>query len=173
MSPELERRAAGSLTANGRTLTGYIATWDREAQIGSFREVVRRGAFRDSLASGADILALLDHSPTAVLGRTKSGTLELSEDDRGLAFRLSVPDTTHGRDLVALAERHDLGGASFGFEVLDEAWSGDLRELRSVRLHEVSIVSSWPAYDGTVVNLRRRPPAPESRPLYLWLETVR
>ena len=84
-------------------------------KIGSFSETIKRGAFTRTLADNRDILALADHDPSRVLGRTRSGTLELREDDTGLAFALQMPDTQAGRDLVALAERGDLGGAALGF----------------------------------------------------------
>jgi HK97 family phage prohead protease len=173
--PDLERRAASGVTATGRKLTGTIARFDSEARIGSFTETIKPGAFRASLASGRDILALADHDPKAVLGRTKSGTLELHETSEGLAFSLALPDTQAGRDLVALAERGDLGGCSFGFTVPKDGdhWNGDHRELRSVDLHEVSIVQSWPAYQNTEVSLRSRPTQMfflDTRKL--WLETV-
>ena len=41
--------------------------------------------------------------------------------------------------------------------VIDERWDGDKRELRSVDLKEISVVSAWPAYDGTIVQARSRP----------------
>lgn len=46
--------------------------------------------------------------------------------------------------LVALADRGDLGGMSFGFIATDEAWQGDTRELRAVDLREISVVQSRP-----------------------------
>lgn len=155
----LERRAAQGVSVAGRSLTGYVARFGTEARIGSFTETIKAGAFRSSLASGRDILALLDHRPDCLLGRTKSGTLELREDDNGLSFTLSLPDTSAGRDLIALAERGDLGGCSFGFTVPDggDAWTGDTRELRNIELHEISVVQSWPAYANTEVSLRNRP----------------
>lgn len=175
MTADLERRAALEVRASGRKLSGYVARFDSEARIGSFREVIRRGAFRASLDSGADILALADHDPKAVLGRTRSRSLTLSEDAEGLAFSLQLPDTQAGRDLVALAERGDLGGCSFGFTVPTggDHWTGDLRELRAVTLAEVSIVSAWPAYANTSVALRSREPAAQVTMLRYWLETCR
>jgi HK97 family phage prohead protease len=152
-----ERRAASlEVRAKGRRLEGYAASFGTEARIGGFTETIRAGAFAASLAERGDVLALVDHDPGRVLARTRSGTLRLSEDSRGLAFDLDLPDTGAGRDVLALAERGDLGGMSFGFIALDEAWSGDRRELRAVRLIEVSVVGAWPAYDGTVVDARMR-----------------
>lgn len=170
-----EVRAAAELRASGRRLVGYVARWDSPARIGTFNETIKRGAFAASLASGADVLALADHDPKAVLGRTKSGTLSLREDEHGLAFDLAVPDTATGRDLLALAERGDLGGCSFGFtvETGGDHWSGDTRELRNVRLHEVSIVQSWPAYGQTSVEARSLQPASQLALLHYWLETCR
>lgn len=153
-----ERRSAIlEVRARGRRLEGYAANFDTPARIGGFTEIVRAGAFSASLRDGSDILALVDHDPTRVLARTRSGTLRLSEDSRGLAFDLDVPDTTAGRDVLALAERRDLGGMSFGFLATDEHWTGDRRELRAVRLIEVSIVSAFPAYPNTAIDARNRP----------------
>lgn len=176
-TPDIERRgAAGGLRASGRVLSGYAAVFGQETNIGGFTERVAAGAFRDSLASGRDVLALLDHKPDVLLGRTKSGSLTLREDAKGLAFELTLPDTSAGRDLVALAERGDLGGMSFGFRAVDEHWDGaDVRELRAVELHEISVVSSWPAYQQTEISLRNRPATFDLIvwPDQLWLETCR
>ncbi|ATQ67713.1 MULTISPECIES: HK97 family phage prohead protease [Methylosinus] len=150
---QIELRASGS---NPRRLEGYAATFDSEARVGDYVEIIRPGAFATSLASGADILALVDHDPSRVLGRTKSGTLRLAENARGLAFTIDLPETTLGRDMLALAERGDLGGMSFGFVATDERWNGNRRELRAVELKEVSVVSAWPAYTNTIVEARAR-----------------
>ena len=151
----LEIRAA---RGNPRRLEGYAATFGNEARIGDFVETIRQGAFGTSLSSGRDILALVDHDPTRVLGRTKSGTLRLSEDTRGLGFTVDLPDTQAARDLLALGERGDLGGMSFGFDVPEDGdeWNGNQRTLRAVNLHEISVVQAWPAYDGTIINTRAK-----------------
>ncbi|KFB08843.1 HK97 family phage prohead protease [Nitratireductor basaltis] len=151
-----ERRAlAMEIRANGRKLEGYAATFNNPADIGGiFMETIAPGAFAASLRARRDILALVDHDPGRVLARTRSGTLRLAEDTKGLAFSLDVPDTSAGRDVLALAERGDVGGMSFGFTAVDEHRDGDRRELRGVDLHEISIVLAWPAYDGTIVQAR-------------------
>ncbi|MDN5928711.1 MAG: HK97 family phage prohead protease [Hyphomicrobiales bacterium] len=151
-----ERRAlAIEIRTNGRKLEGYAATFNNPADIGGrFVETIAPGAFAASLRDKRDILALVDHDPGRVLARTRSGSLRLSEDAKGLAFALDVPDTSHGRDVLALAERGDLGGMSFGFTAFDEHRDGDRRELRGIELHEISVVLAWPAYDGTVIHAR-------------------
>lgn len=155
---DIERRAVAELRTSGRRLAGYAATFDTEARIGSFVELIKRGAFAASLASGRDILGLVDHDTGRVLARTRSGTLKLAEDAHGLEFELSVPDTSAGRDVLALAERGDLGGMSFAFLPIDEDWSGQRRTLKAVDLREISVVSAWPAYDGTSVAARSKQP---------------
>ena len=153
---KMERRASIELRAAGRKLEGYAAVFGQDTRIRDFTEVILPGAFKDTLAEGRDILALADHDQRAVLARTRSGTLRLAEDARGLHFELDVPNTSIGRDILELAERGDVGGASFGFTVKDERWHDTRRELRSINLHEISIVSAFPAYDGTIVQARRR-----------------
>ncbi|HEX8553163.1 MAG TPA: HK97 family phage prohead protease [Sphingomonas sp.] len=163
LPPAVERRSFSEVKANGRRLEGYAATFGSEARMGSIVETIERGAFRSSLAG--DVLALLDHDAGKVLGRTRSGTLRLSEDTRGLAFSLDLPDTAAGRDVLALAERGDLGGMSFGFVVPKdgERWNGNRRSLRTVALKEVSVVSAWPAYPDTELALRARQSGTEAQ----------
>jgi HK97 family phage prohead protease len=152
----MERRSFSDFRASpeSRKLEGYAATFGAVADLGGFSEVIERGAFHASL--GNDILALHDHDAGRVLGRTRSGTLRLYEDTRGLGFELKLPDTSAGRDVQALAERGDLGGMSFGFLVPDggDNWEGTKRSLRSVDLKEISVVSAWPAYPDTEIALR-------------------
>lgn len=158
-----ERRGGGleiRAAASGRRLEGYAAVFNSPAQIGGFTEVIRPGAFRASLASGRDILALADHDFSRLLARTASGTLRLAEDLRGLEFSLDVPATQLGSDMLALAERRDLGGCSFGFTVSPnggEKWpSNTSRELLAVDLLEISVISAFPAYSQTEVSARAR-----------------
>lgn len=172
---EIERRAAAvEIRAAGRKLEGLAAVYGVETRIGNFVEVIAPGAFADTLASGADVLALVDHDAGRLLARTRSGTLRLADEARGLAFSLDVPDTTLGRDVLALAERGDLGGMSFAFRVRPpdgERWQGrQRRELRSVDLAEISIVQAHPAYDGTTIAARNRPQLelPNRRALARW-----
>lgn len=169
----LERRFAPA-SLDGRQLVGLAAPYGSETRIGEFREVIAQGAFTRTLGEKRDILALSDHDPAKVLGRTRSGTLELSESVQGLSFRLQLPDTTVGNDLRELAQRGDLGGVSFGFRAVRDSWKGELRTLHEIELHEVSIVQAHAAYPDTTVALRHRP----TQMFFLdmrraWLETVR
>lgn len=167
MTGNLEVRAAPLelRVTTGRRLQGYAAVFNTPAEIGGFRETVLPGAFRASLLSGRDIVALADHDAGKVLGRTKSGSLRLVETGRGLHFELDVPATTAGNDILELVRSNNAGGMSFGFRTVDERWPArDRRELLAVELHEISVVSAWPAYPETEVQARSRA-APAARPL--------
>ncbi len=89
-APVIERRATAGITASGRVLSGYAAVYGVDTKIGGFTERIAPGAFKETLASGRDVLALADHDQRAVLGRTKTGTLTLHEDGHGLAFTLAL-----------------------------------------------------------------------------------
>jgi len=170
-----QRAFVAEIRAKGRRLEGYAATFGTETRITDFTEVIAPGAFRASIDQGRDILALVDHDTKRVLARTRSGSLRISEDSRGLAFDLDLPDTSYGRDVLALAERGDVGGMSFAFTVDKdgEEWRGDRRELRSVTLHEISVVTAFPAYDGTMVQARNRLPlSPRLAAARKWMESL-
>jgi HK97 family phage prohead protease len=80
---------------NGKTIAGYAAIFNDVADIGgSFREIIAPGAFKDTLSG--DIRALVDHDSGRVIGRSKSGTLRLSEDDKGLAVEIDFPTPPTG-----------------------------------------------------------------------------
>lgn len=151
----VERRADG----DKMTLTGYAAVFGEAADIGGyFSEVIARGAFTETLKT-SDVRAYFDHDRGRVLGRVSANTLRLTEDSKGLAVEIDLPDTTDGRDVRTLVERGDITGMSFSFsatkQVWDETTDPPTRTIQELKLYEVSVVSD-PAYDGTSVALRSR-----------------
>jgi len=178
----LEIRSNGTLSAKGKTLTGYAAVFNSEANLGDFHELIRPGAFAKSLATGSNIRALYHHQGDALLGTTRGGTLQLREDPHGLAFTLDLPDTTHGKDLAILVDRGDVSGCSFGFRVAPggDRWAhrGDqmIRELLQVDLLEVTLTAD-PAYQDTTVAMRSMPSFWEHTQCFVdlnraWIETT-
>ena len=161
----LEARANGT-----QVLTGYAAVYNRFSlplrEGGSaFREVIRPGAFDRILTrqrGKQDVVALLNHDSNMILGRTSSGTLELSSDEKGLRYTVTPPDTQTGRDVLELVRRRDLRGSSFAFAVNDagQNWTSDdqgaVREIRDVSLlADVSVVLT-PAYPASSVAVAQR-----------------
>lgn len=138
---------------------GYAAvfnSWSND--LGGFVERIDPKAFEGVLGQ-RDVRALVDHNWEKVLGRESAGTLELSVDERGLKYKINLPDTTLGRDLSVLIKRGDIQENSFAFTVRDDKWEeredGSYeRTITQVdNLFEVSIVS-LPAYNDAKIALR-------------------
>ncbi|WP_420914875.1 HK97 family phage prohead protease [Lactococcus garvieae] len=141
------------------SIEGYAAVFNSKTRIGDwFDEVIEPGAFSRSLSENGDIRALFNHDWNNVLGRTKSGTLTLKEDEKGLNFNVELPNTSVARDLSESMARGDINQCSFGFFVTGEEWDYSvepaLRTIKEVELYEISVVSI-PAYDDTEASLVR------------------
>lgn len=148
----VETRAEG----DKRTLAGYAAVFNSPADIGGeWVERITPGAF--SGAIGGDVCAFVNHDSGRVIGRTKSGTLRMAEDNHGLRVEIDVPNTTDGNDLWALVERGDISGMSIGFMVTKQEWDETTepptRTISKVDLFEVSAVA-FPAYKDTSIGKR-------------------
>jgi HK97 family phage prohead protease len=140
---------------NGNTLIGYAAMFDQPSVDMGFTEYVKRGAFSKTLKDGADVRLLLDHEG-APLARTTSGTLRLSEDDRGLRVEADLdPANPLAQTVMSALRRGDMNQMSFAFRTIKDSWSNDrsVRELREVQLYDVSVVT-FPAYESTVAEVR-------------------
>lgn len=141
----------------GLKVEGYAAVFEQETDIGGqFREVIMPGAFERAIGRD-DVVFLINHDGLP-LARTRSGTLELSEDKHGLKMRAELdPDDPDVRSISGKMARGDLDKMSFAFWPEVEEWddSGDVpvRSITQARLYDVSIVTT-PAYDGTEIGLR-------------------
>lgn len=141
-------------------IEGYFSVFNSSYPIlDGVEEQIAPGAFADTL--GGDIRALINHDTSLVLGRTKSGTLTLREDNRGLWGSVRInPEDQDAVNLYRRVQRGDVDQCSFGFfieaetrEVLED---GTVRyTINKVRLLEVSVVT-FPAYEETSVSARGR-----------------
>jgi hypothetical protein len=124
-----------------------------------YTEILAPGCFSRSLASAADVVALINHDDNAPVGRTSAGTLQLAEDDKGLGYTLSLPNTTRASDLKESVKRGDLTGCSFGFLCNSDTWDAKTytRTIQDVELIEVSVGVTFPAYTDTTSQLRSLP----------------
>jgi HK97 family phage prohead protease len=139
------------------TLRGHAATFGDVYDLGPFDERFAAGAFDDVLTD--DVRALWNHDANTVLGRTKSGTLRLSVDERGLMTEIDLPESAMAlREAIA---RGDVDQMSHGFTVEKDTWETTDketgRELRTIEkvgtLYDVSPVT-FPANPNTDVALR-------------------
>ena len=138
-------------------LRGHAARFGQlSGDLGGFKEKISREAFRKTLQEG-DCRALWNHESRLLLGRSKNGTLNLREDQFGLACDIQLPNTSYARDLAEIIKRGDLTGMSFGFRVLRDSWDQEdntpVRTLKEVELLDVSPVT-YPAYSQTDVAMR-------------------
>lgn len=144
--------------SDGMRFTGYAAVFNSDSEPLPFIERIIPGAFKRSLKSRNEIKMFMNHNMDHVLASTKARTLKLTEDSKGLLAEAELPDTSTGRDLAVLMKRGDVHAMSFGFSVppRGDKWSEDgmTRELHQIRLHEVSIVTGFPAYEATTANVR-------------------
>lgn len=145
------------------TLRGHAAVFDLLSHdLGGFREKIAPGAFRDVLASDPDVHLVQDHDTRLVLGRTRSKTLELREDARGLHVWDRMPPTTYAKDLAILMERGDIDQMSFKFTVDEEEWAEDAEGnvtatiLKVRELFDVTVCAqgAYPQTDAQLVRQR-------------------
>jgi HK97 family phage prohead protease len=143
---------------DGMSFSGYAAVFNSDSEPLPFIERIAPGAFRKSLKSRNNIRMYLNHDSSMLLATSRAKTLRLMEDERGLKVEADLPDTTIGRDLSTLIKRGDVDSMSFGFSVppKGDSWSedGSVRELKEVRLYEVSVVTGFPAYQATTASVR-------------------
>lgn len=146
------------------TLDGYASLFESPYDVfggpvkGGWSEVVDRKAFDATLAKNPDVHLLVNHEGLP-LARTKSGTMDLSTDPKGLRVvaRLDRSDP----DVAALApkmRRGDMDEMSFAFRTVRQELNQDesVRRLLEVNIHkgDVSVVN-FGANDATRVQLRK------------------
>lgn len=149
-----ERKIIGYAAVFGDSYTLLRDRWGEK-----FYEKVSRGAFLKTLADTTrDKFMLLNHDWNKVLGRTGSNLI-LTEDEKGLRFELTVPNTTEGNDLLENVRLGLIKGCSFGFNILkeDTRWDDEwtfYRDITEVELFEVT-ATPLPAYENTEISTAR------------------
>lgn len=139
-------------------IEGYFVVFNSETKLfENYYEEISDKAFKD--IDLTDIRALADHDTAKVLGRTKSQTLSLSVDDKGLYGEITInKNDTEAVNLYERVKRGDIDQCSFGFNILDETMDtradGSTKwTITEIELFEVSVVT-FPAYADTAVEAR-------------------
>jgi len=162
---ELRSAALVDAEVKGRTVRGYAAVYDTPwnewliEQTG-YVEKVAHGAFRKALTRSANVPLLWQHDRDAMLATTRSKTLRLKDDARGLYFEGDLPNTQLGNDVRELIARGDVRGMSYGIATLPSDSRMDPHAIpptRTVtnaqRLLDVTLTYE-PAYESTTVEMR-------------------
>ena len=132
---------------DGTFIAGYASRTGVEYMVngwtGQFVERVRPGAFGESLRAGPDVHLLVNHAGLP-LASTRSGTLELAEDDVGLRFSAEVdPQDPAVESIVRRIKRGIVSEASFGGWMLaGEEDENGVMEISEIDLErgDVSVV---------------------------------
>lgn len=148
---------------------GYASTFQEYEMYGGpaaggWIERISAPAFDKTLREKPDLHFLINHAGMPI-ARTKSGTMQLSVDNRGLKVVAQLdkrdPDVA---GLAVKMERGDMDEMSFAFRVKDQKWEPTdefqdddmaLRTITEVSLHkgDVSVVN-WGANPTTSAGLR-------------------
>lgn len=147
-----------------RRIRGHAIVFNkRSVDLGGFFEIMKPESVDRTLREALDVRALVDHETAKVLGRTKSGTLDLKKDREGLKFAIDPPNTSYAKDIMEVVDRGDVSGMSFRFRTMPDGdeWEFDeetgilLRYVTDIVIDEISIVT-FPAYPETDVEVATR-----------------
>ena len=150
-----------SVDGEGRTLEGYAAAFGNVDAVG---DIIHPGAFAKTITErGSQVKLLWQHQQGEPLGRV----MALREDPRGLFIKAVISDTARGRDALALLKDGAIGEMSIGYDpvVFDYSQQDakNIRNLREIKLHEISLVSFPANAQAQVTSLKATGPS-EGKP---------
>jgi len=156
-------------------IEGYPIVYEQFAEIWGFKEIVRKGAATNALTRSNE-LVLWDHLSGQPMAARKNGTLEATEDEKGVFIRADVSKTVWGRQGHEAIKNGVIDKMSFAFDVEKDHWFHEklegsedeieieIREiLEFAQLYDYSPVS-YPAYEDTAVQARSKELALRNKP---------
>lgn len=155
---KIEIRAATSEEGEQSIIYGMAIPYNKESEdIGNYKEIIKPGAFGDSIAG--DIRCLWNHDTSKPLGRVANSTLRLRNTPEGLMFECFLPNSSWGNDAREAISRGDVSGMSFAFFTKKDTWaypddrSVIVRTIEEADLFEISPVT-FPAYPDSMAEAR-------------------
>lgn len=128
----------------------------------AYTEEIVAGAWANTVKTG-DIRSMMNHDTNWLLGRTKSGTLRVTETDQGLPYEIDInPADDNAMAVHARVARGDIDGSSVWFRVISQTWTFPTdtnglevphRQITEAQLYEVGPVV-FPAYETTTAAAR-------------------
>lgn len=153
----------------GPIIEGLGSVYNQVTTIGQYYpidEVVDPEAWSKTISEG-DIRSMKNHDTNWLLGRTKSGSLRLTEKAEGLHYEIDVnTDDPNAMSTHAQVARGDIDGSSVWFRVIREEWTEPsdsnglerpLRRILEAELYEVGPVV-FPAFEQTTSTARSLAP---------------
>ena len=144
-------------------IVGLAAVYDTPYYLGS-----EEWGYVETIAPGAieyddDVLSCYNHDTNLPLGRQSNGTLKLTDGPSGLSLDVEPnPNTSYGKDVMALVERRDVQGMSITFsywgeygdyEYTEKSDGWDELRITRLTLFEAGPVLN-PAYKETTAEAR-------------------
>jgi len=106
--------------------------------IDSDKDVIVKGAYKKTIAeNGERVKYLYQHDMNQPIGKMT----ELYEDDKGLVFVAEIAKTQMGMDVVELMKSGVITENSVGIMPIQKENKGDYREIKEVKLYEISAVT--------------------------------
>lgn len=121
--------------SNMGIVRGYGSYFDNKD---SDSDIIRRGAYQKTIKeNGERVKYLYQHDMMQPIGKMS----ELYEDDKGLVFTAEIPKTRLGKDVIELMKAGVITENSVGILPIVRENKGDYREIREVKLFEISAVT--------------------------------
>ncbi len=123
------------LDEKNNIVKGYGSYFDNKD---SDMDIIRRGAYQKTIQeNGQRVKYLYQHDMMQPIGKMN----ELYEDEKGLVFTAEIPKTQLGNDVIELMKAGVITENSVGIMPIVKEMMNDYREIREVKLYEISAVT--------------------------------